>query len=386
MVKVMFPAIFVFKNVGRKDNNYLGFRNQDLGFSDYWGDKGINCTFRSLIMTMKKPNFAAFKALIKKSKNIVIVTHWSPDGDAMGSSLALYNYLLKIKKKATVIVPNEYPEFLKWMPGDNKVLNHQSDSAKVETLVAKADVIFTLDFNNLKRIEKLGEFVGTSKATKVLIDHHQQPEKYAKLMYHDVKCCSTCEMIYDLIVGMGGKKLIDKKIAACLYTGLMTDTGSFRFSSVSAKTHAILSDLIKAGAVPYHIHEAVYDTYSYSRMKLIGYALTQKMVVIPEKRIGYIALSNEELKRFDFQKGDTEGLVNYPLTIKNIKFSAYFAEMDGKVKISFRSKGKFDVNAFARTHFSGGGHINAAGGKSDLSLEETIQKFLDIINQNGFSA
>jgi bifunctional oligoribonuclease and PAP phosphatase NrnA len=265
-------------------------------------------------------------------------------------------------------------------------LNHQTDKAKAEALVNKADVIFNLDFNNLKRIEKLGEVVAASKAVKVLIDHHQQPEKFAKLMYHNVKCCSTCEMIFDLIVGMGGKKLIDKKIAACLYTGLMTDTGSFRFSSVNAKTHAILSDLIKAGAVPYQIHEAVYDTYSYSRMKLIGYALTQKMTVIPEKRAGYIVLSEEELKRFDFQKGDTEGLVNYPLTINNIKFSAYFAEMDGKVKISFRSKGKFDVNTFARTYFSGGGHINAAGGKSDLSLNDTVNKFIDIITQPGFTA
>lgn len=336
--------------------------------------------------TMKKPNFAAFKALIKKSKNIVIVTHWSPDGDAMGSSLALYNYLLKIKKKATVIVPNEYPEFLKWMPGDTKVMNHQKDTEKVETLIAKADAIFTLDFNNLKRIEKLGDAVGSSPAIKVLIDHHQQPEKYAKLMYHDVKCCSTCEMIYDLIVGMGGKKLIDKKIASCLYTGLMTDTGSFRFSSVNAKTHAILADLIKAGAVPYQIHEAVYDTYSYSRLKLIGYALTQKMTAVLEKNTAYIVLSEEELKRFDFQKGDTEGLVNYPLTIKGVKFSAYFAEMDGKVKISFRSKGKFDVNTFARTYFSGGGHINAAGGKSDLSLNDTVNKFMAIITQPDFTA
>jgi bifunctional oligoribonuclease and PAP phosphatase NrnA len=335
---------------------------------------------------MKKPDFTAFKALIKQSKNIVIVTHWSPDGDAMGSSLALYNYLLKIKKKATVIVPNEYPEFLRWMPGDNKVLNHQAYPAKAETLITKADVIFCLDFNNLKRIEKLGEVVAASKAVKVLVDHHQQPDKFAKLMYHNVKCCSTCEMIYDLIAGMGGKKLIDKKIASCLYTGLMTDTGSFRFSSVNQKTHAVLGELIKAGAVPYQIHEAVYDTYSYNRMKLIGYALTQKMIVIPEKRAGYIVLSEEELKRFDFQKGDTEGLVNYPLTIKDIKFSAYFAEMDGKVKISFRSKGKFDVNAFARMHFSGGGHINAAGGKSDLSLNDTVNKFIDIITQPGFTA
>lgn len=335
---------------------------------------------------MKKPNFAAFKALIKKSNNIVIVTHWSPDGDAMGSSLGLYNYLLKIKKKATVIVPNEYPEFLKWLPGDNKVLNHQSEPAKVEALVQKADAIFTLDFNSYKRIEKLGEVVAASKAVKVLIDHHQQPDKFAKLVYHDVKACSTCEMVYHLITGLGHKKLIDKKIAACLYTGIMTDTGSFRFSSVTSKTHLVIADLVKAGAVPNQIHEAIYDTYAYNRLKLIGYTILQKMMVLPGKNIAYMSLSEEELKQFDYQKGDTEGLVNYPLTMKGIKFSAYFAEMDGVVKMSFRSKGKFDVNQFARTHFSGGGHINAAGGKSNLSLNDTIAKFLEIVSQPDFTA
>ncbi|HWY11845.1 MAG TPA: bifunctional oligoribonuclease/PAP phosphatase NrnA [Bacteroidia bacterium] len=335
---------------------------------------------------MKKPNFSAFKALIKKSNNIVIVTHWSPDGDAMGSSLGLYNYLLKIKKKATVVVPNEYPEFLKWLPGDNKVLNHQLESEKVEKLVLNADAIFTLDFNSYKRIEKLGEIVAASKAVKVLIDHHQQPDKFAKLVLHNVKACSTSELIYDLIIGLGHKKLIDKKIAACLYTGLMTDTGSFRFPSVTEKTHLIVADLVKHGAVPNQIHEAVYDTYAYNRLKLIGYAILQKMMVLPGKNIAYISLSEDELKQFNFQKGDTEGLVNYPLTMKGTKFSAFFAEMDGKVKISFRSKGKFDVNQFARLHFSGGGHINAAGGKSDLSLNDTIAKFLEIVSQPGFIA
>ena len=335
---------------------------------------------------MKKPNFAAFKALIKKSNNIVIVTHWSPDGDAMGSSLGLYNYLIKVKKKVTVIVPNEYPEFLKWLPGDNKVLNHQTDSAKAEAVVKKADAIFTLDFNSYKRIEKLGEVIAVSTAVKVLIDHHQQPDKFAKVVYHDVKACSTCEMVYNLIVGLGHKKLIDKKIAACLYTGIMTDTGSFRFPSVSSHTHLVLADLLKCGAVPNQIHEAIYDTYAYNRLKLIGYSILQKMIVLPGKNIAYISLSEDELKQFEYQKGDTEGLVNYPLTMKGIKFSAYFAEMDGKVKISFRSKGKFDVNQFARTYFGGGGHINAAGGRSDLSLNDTIAKFLEIVSQPDFTA
>lgn len=335
---------------------------------------------------MKKPNFTPFKLLLKKANNIVIVTHWSPDGDAMGSSLGLYNYLLKFKKKVTVIVPNEYPEFLKWMPGDSKVLNHQSEPGKVEKVVQKADAIFTLDFNSYKRIEKLGEVVAASSAIKVLIDHHQQPDKFAKVVYHDVKCCSTCEMVYNLIVGLGHKKMIDKKIASCLYTGIMTDTGSFRFPSVTSKTHEIIADLINCGAVPSQIHEAVYDTYAYNRLKLIGYSILQKMIVLPGKNIAYISLSNKELNQFDYQKGDTEGLVNYPLTMKGIKFSAFFSEMDGKVKISFRSKGKFDVNQFARTNFNGGGHINAAGGKSDLSLNDTVSKFLEIVNQPDFSA
>jgi len=333
---------------------------------------------------MKKDNILKLKLLLKQASQMVIVTHWSPDGDAMGSSLALYNYLIKVKKKVTVIVPNEYPEFLHWMPGDNKVVNHQSEPEKANKIIAKADVIFTLDFNSFKRLEKLGEVVEASKAVKVLVDHHQQPDKFAQIVFHDVKACSTCELVYDIIVGLGGKKLIDKKIASCLYTGLMTDTGSFRFSSVKAKTHQILADLLDKGAVPNQIHEAVYDTYATNRLKLLGHSLSQKMVVMPEKNLAFITLAHDELKHFDYQKGDTEGLVNYPLSINGIKFSGFFVEMDGKIKISFRSKGKFDVNQFARTHFSGGGHINAAGGKSDLNLNETITKFLSIVNHPDF--
>ncbi len=333
---------------------------------------------------MRRDSFVKFKALLKRSENIVIVTHWSPDGDAMGSSLALYNYLLKLKKKATVIVPNEYPEFLFWLPGNNKVLNFQTDAKKVAKVIDKADVIFTLDFNSFKRIEKLGDLVSASKAPKVLVDHHQQPDNYAEFVFHDVKACSTCELIYDFIIGLGDKKLIDKKIASCLYTGLMTDTGSFRFPSVTASTHKIIGDLMDKGAVPSEIHSAIYDTYSDDRMKLLGYALTEKMVVLPGKKLAYMSLSAGELKQFNYQKGDTEGLVNYPLSIKGIRFSALFNEADGKVKISFRSKGKYDVNKFARAHFNGGGHINAAGGRGDGDLNETINKFLELVNDPKF--
>lgn len=328
---------------------------------------------------MKRDSFASFKALLKKSNNLVIVTHWSPDGDAMGSSLALYLYLKAIKKKATVVVPNEYPDFLKWLPSDKSVLNYEKEPAKVNKLLDKADAIFTLDFNSFKRIEKLGELIATKTAPKVLIDHHQEPEKYAKYYFHDVKACSTCELVYDFIVGLGGKKLIDKKIAACLYTGLLTDTGSFRYPSVTYKTHLVISELLKTGIIPSDIHSAIYDTYSADRMKLLGYALSEKMVMLDGLPVAYISLTNEELKKFNFKKGDTEGLVNYPFSILGIKVCVLFNESpEGYIKISFRSKGKIDVNKFARAYFSGGGHINAAGGKSTKSLNDTVKEFVEL--------
>jgi phosphoesterase RecJ-like protein len=328
---------------------------------------------------MRKDSPAKFKALLKKCEHIVIVTHWSPDGDAMGSSLALYNYLLKKKKKVTVVVPNEYPDFLFWLPGNNKVMNFQKEEMKVKKAIDKADVIFTLDFNTLLRIEQLGEYISKCDTTKVLIDHHQQPGGYAQYFYYDVAACSTCELIYEFIKALGDEKLIDKKIASCIYTGIMTDTGSFRFPGVTSKTHKILASLLDKGVVPSEIHSAVYDTSSFERMKLLGYALNEKMIEVQGKNAAYISLTDAELKRFNYKRGDTEGLVNYPLSISGNKLSALFTEADGKIKISFRSKGKFDVNQFARKYFNGGGHINAAGGRSEESMHDTIQKFLDLI-------
>ena len=328
---------------------------------------------------MKKDSFLKFKSLLKTTKNIVIITHWSPDGDAMGSSLALYLFLKKLKKNVSVIVPNEYPEFLKWMPGDKQVINFSLNRKKALSALNKSDLIFTLDFNSLKRIEKLGEHLAIVKAPKVLIDHHQQPENYASYYFYDVKACSTCELIYDFITGLGGKKLIDKQIAACLYTGLMTDTGSFRYPSVTANTHLVISELLKTGIIPANIHSAIYDTYSEDRMRLLGYALSEKMTVLENSPVAYIALTSTELKEFNFKKGDTEGLVNYPFSIKGIKVCVLFNESEeGYIKISFRSKGKIDVNKFARSYFNGGGHINAAGGKSTESLDKTVNKFIEL--------
>jgi len=332
---------------------------------------------------MRKDSFPKFRNLLKTSKNIVIVTHWSPDGDAMGSSLGLYLFLKKLEKNVQVIVPNDYPDFLKWMPGDKQVINFQQHQKKAISAIDKCDLIFTLDFNSFKRIEKLGEVLEKAKAPKVLIDHHQQPDDYASYYFHDVNACSTCELVFDLIVGVGGKKLIDKKMASCLYVGLMTDTGSFRYPSVTAKTHLVISELLKTGIIPSDIHSAVYDTYSEDRMKLLGYALSEKMVLLSGLPVAYIALNDVELKKFNFKKGDTEGLVNYPFSIKGIKVCVLFNEAvgEGCIKISFRSKGKIDVNKFARTFFSGGGHINAAGGKSVDSLENTVNKFIGLAKE-----
>ena len=329
---------------------------------------------------MQKDSFSKFKSLISKSNNIVIVTHYNPDGDAMGSSLALYNYLVKIDKNVTVITPNEYADFLHWLPGNKKVIAFTKQQKKATTIITNSDLIFTLDFNSLSRLEGLGELIKKTIAKKILIDHHQQPDNYATLMYHDVAACSTCELVYEFICGLGGKKLIDIDIAACLYTGIMTDTGSFRFDSVTPNTHKILAELLATGLKPSTVHSSIYDTYSTSRVKLLGYCLTEKMVVIPELQTAYMALSEKELQKFDYQKGDTEGIVNYPFSIKGITFCAFFSEGDGKIKISFRSKGKFDVNQFARKYFNGGGHINAAGGRSDVNdLQKTVDQFLSLL-------
>ncbi|TND05860.1 MAG: phosphoesterase RecJ domain-containing protein [Bacteroidetes bacterium] len=319
------------------------------------------------------------RKLLAKPQQIVIVTHWSPDGDAMGSSLGLYNYLLKKKHSVNVITPNDYPDFLHWMKGHKQVTDHLRKPAKAAALVRKATLIFCLDFNNLERIAELGMLVSANAAPKVLIDHHPQPSDFAQFSLHKTTASSTCELIFDFIEQMGDKKHIDKDIANCLYAGIMTDTGSFRFPSTSAKTHRIVASLIEAGATNAFVHQAIYDDSTEDRLRLLGFSLSEKLRVLPEFQTAYITLSEQEQSRFNYRKGDTEGLVNYCLAIRGIRFAAFFAERDGTVKTSFRSKGSFDVNAFARANFRGGGHRNAAGGSSDLSLEEAEKKFTGLL-------
>ncbi len=317
---------------------------------------------------------------LAKSSQIAIVTHTNPDGDAMGSSLGLMQLLKKTGKKVKVIVPNDFPPFLNWLPQTKTVLNYSREKEKVKKYLANCDLLFVLDFNAFKRVEELGKILEGLAIPKVLVDHHREPEKFANYFYYDVKACSTCELVYDMMIELGYKKHLDKKIASCLYTGLMTDTGSFRFPSVTKKTHQILAELLSTGIKPSDIHAAVYDTYSRDRMKLLGYALNT-MEVLPDNKTAFMALSEATLKKFNYVKGDTEGLVNYPFSIQGIELSALFMEWEGVIKISFRSKGNIDVNSFARKHFNGGGHLNAAGGRSNDSLQETVKKFISLIER-----
>ena len=324
--------------------------------------------------------FEALKSFLVAPKNIVVIGHRNPDGDAMGSTLALKLYFDKKGHQATVVVPNEYPEFLHWLPGSKTTYRFDWQNSQSQRAINNSDIIFLLDFNALNR-------VGTDMQNTLekypndfaMIDHHQQPED-VKYMYSDVEICSTCQMVYQFIEMNNDLHLIDADIATCLYTGIMTDTGSFRFRSTTSKTHRIIADLIDKGAENDKIHNNVYDVNSYNRLLLLGQALSN-LQVLPSYKTAYITLTDAEKKRFDFKKGDTEGVVNYALSLKGIIFAAIFIEdkEQGIIKISFRSKGSFSVNQFARNHFNGGGHDNAAGGKSDLPMEKTVTEFASLL-------
>jgi len=329
---------------------------------------------------VKKSKFSELKKAIVKSKQISILTHTNPDGDAMGSSLGLYHYLQKKKKDVKVIVPNSFPGFLEWMPASKQILVFDGNEEKTHKQLAKSDLIFILDFNNYARLDKLGEYINESKAPKILIDHHRQPDNCFDLYFHDEHAGSTAELVYDLVCGIDTPKMIDKKAATCLYTGIMTDTGNFRFPSTNEKTFRIAAALIHAGVDNSDIYNRVYDDYSAQRLKLLGHCL-EKLVFLPEYKAAYIAISEDELRRFDFKKGDTEGVVNQALSVRGIIFSAFFSEREGEIRMSFRSKGKFDTNKFARAHFGGGGHVNASGGKSTESLESVVSKFIELLPQ-----
>ena len=323
------------------------------------------------------------KTLLASPKKVVIVTHFKPDADALGSSLGLAGYLAKKGHSVAVISPSDYPDFLAWMPGKEMVIALTKDSIvpqqKAKALIEACDVLFCLDFSSLKRINEVGEMVKTSTAKKVMIDHHLEPEKFADFEKWDVSSASTAELIFELIDEWGDRELIDQDIANCLYAGLMTDTGGFRHNNTTHKEFLIASELVSRGANPSEVAKKIYDTNSLERLRLTGYALSQKLVVLPEYNTAYMTLTWEELRQFGSQTGDTEGLVNYGLSIKGIKMAVVMYDRKEEIKLSFRSLADFDVNALARKHFEGGGHKNASGGQLKQNLEETLKKFLAIL-------
>ena len=329
---------------------------------------------------MKDAAIQAILELLSTPKKVVIIPHRSPDGDAMGSTLGLYHFLKKQNHEAVVIAPNEFPDFLAWLPGSEEVLIFEKDKEKTSQIIFDADIVFTLDFNALHRTGDMELVLKKVTAPFIMIDHHQKPDDYAKYMFSDTKYGSTCEMLYHFIVDLGFKNLIDTTIATCIYTGIVTDSGSFRFPSTTSTTHRVVADLIDIGIKNGAIHNALFDDSSYSRLQLLGQAL-QNMKILIDKKTSYIKLSQKELDQNNYVKGDTEGIVNYGLSIKGVVFAAIFIEHkeENIIKISFRSQGEFDVNQFARENFNGGGHINAAGGKSYLSLKDTVAKFEEIL-------
>ncbi|PKP46347.1 MAG: DHH family phosphoesterase [Bacteroidetes bacterium HGW-Bacteroidetes-12] len=315
------------------------------------------------------------KQLIDKAKKIVITTHKNPDGDAIGSSLALFHFFKNIKKNdVEVIVPDSFPDFLNWMNDADKISCYDKQKEQADKLFSDADLIFSLDYNALERVGDMAEAIKNASAIKIMIDHHQDTQGFANHYFVDTDCCSTAQLVYEFIEKLEETKNITKDVAECLYCGIMTDTGSFRYPSTTAKTHKIIAHLIDSGADNAKIHQAVFDNNTTDRLRLLGFALTNKMKVFAEKGFAYISLSQDELKQFNFKKGDTEGLVNYPLSIQGIKFSVLLTEKEKDISISFRSKEDVFVNEFAKKHFQGGGHFYASGGKSDLTLDETIAK------------
>ena len=322
-----------------------------------------------------------FKDLLSSPKKIVIIPHHKPDADALGSALGLGNYLIKKGHKTQVLSPTDYPDFLIWMKGNEGVINFEKDRDMGIKLVNEADIICCIDFSSLKRIEKLGELVEKSAAVKVLIDHHLEPDDFVDFSFSDIKASATAEIVFEIICELGDKSLIDKDIAEELYAGIMTDTGSFHHSNTTRKVHLVVAELMELGADVTRVAKLVYDTNSLDRLRFIGFALSNSLYVIPEANTAYFSISMEDLEKFNSKTGDTEGLVNYGLSIEGIRVAAAIIERPDMIKFSFRSTGEFSVNDLARKYFNGGGHKNAAGGKLNCTLKEAVEKFKTSIRE-----
>lgn len=324
---------------------------------------------------MKEINYSKIKKLIASAENILITSHHNPDGDALGSALALYNLFIVENRNVEVMLPNAFPGFLKWMSNSDKVLLYNKHKRKCDKILENADLIFCLDYNELNRVGDMTGSLSKSKAHKILIDHHLQAGEGFDHVISVTQTSSTAELIYEFMDKIDLLPEINKSVAECIYAGIMTDTGSFSYACNYERTFQITAELIRLGVNVENIHRLVYDTYSESRMRLLGFCLSERLVVLEKFRTAYIYLSKDDLEKFNYQVGDTEGVVNYALAIENITFAALITLRKSHVRISFRSKGDFSVNDFARKHFEGGGHKNAAGGNCYLSLDQARKKF-----------
>jgi len=319
------------------------------------------------------------KKLINKYDKIIIVTHTSPDGDALGSSLALYHFLTEYGKQVNVIIPNEFPDFLQWMPGTDQIIIAEGNLSLASETLEAAELIFFVDFNVLQRIEQLEPSIIKSRAAKILIDHHLYPEILTDVTISHPEISSTSELIFRFICRMGYFDYIDKPCAECIYTGMMMDTGAFTFNSNSPHIYYIISELLQKGIDKDAIYSQIYNKYSERKIRMQGYILYHKMKIFRDCKTSLMSLSYEEHQRFRSQKGDTEGFVNIPLSIENVLFSAFIREEKEVVRISLRSKGDFPANQFAREVFGGGGHLNAAGAEFYGKLEDALRLFTEAL-------
>lgn len=310
---------------------------------------------------------------------IVVVPHSNPDGDAIGASYALAVVMKNAGKEVRIVSPNDYPGFLSWLSGDVPILNFLKQRSLSEAYISRCSLMFCVDFNDIGRVDEMQKTVASFPGIKIMVDHHPFPDFFCDYTVSEPTYSSSAELVFDLVHAVGMGDYLDKRAAEALYTGIMTDTGSFSYGTSRPSLYRVLSSLMTYRLDTEALHSRVYDNFSADRLRLMGYCLQHKMVVIPELRTGYISITRDELKMFNFVPGDTEGFVNIPLSISNIVFSALFIEKEKYVKASFRSKGSFPANTFSSTHFGGGGHLNAAGGEDSLSLEKVIEKFTQLL-------
>lgn len=332
----------------------------------------------SAVPSQSRQAIDALRQLLSTPKRLALVTHYNPDGDAIGSSLGLMHVLRKAGHEAQVVLPNSAPAFLRWMPGYQELIAADAQRDQCLEAIRSSDAVICLDFNRRDRVGALEEELRKAPYA-VLIDHHQEPEDFATIAFSDTTACATSQMVHDIVEAMGWSDLIGIEAATCLYTGIVTDSGSFRFGSTTPHTMRVAASLMDRGVPITDVHESIMDDNRFDRLRLLGFTLTERMVVLPELGAAIISLSMADLNRFGYQQGDTEGFVNYGLSMRGIRLAAFFVERPDLVKVSLRSKGQLPVDGLVREHFNGGGHRNAAGGQTKESLADAVARFRSLL-------